>query len=132
MSAHSSVSPETLITVKASFDGNTRRFKLALKEVGPSVFQGKVLQSGLELISLVDADFRRQMRELLAVPLAQDLKFERYSDSAASYVTLDPQNTAVYKQLFRAAKAKLKLRIKVTSVVNEGLFSSDWVDRYKY
>lgn len=62
-----------------------------------------------------------QLRELLAVPQSQDVKFERYSDSAASYVTLDPQNTAVYKQLFRAAKAKLKLRIKVTSVINEGM-----------
>jgi next-to-BRCA1 protein 1 len=35
-------------------------------------------------------------------------------------VTLDPQNSGVYKQLYRAAKAKLKLRIKVTSAGNEG------------
>jgi next-to-BRCA1 protein 1 len=40
--------------------------------------------------------------------------FERFSDSAAAYVTLDPNNTAVYKQLYRAAKAKLKLRLKIT------------------
>jgi next-to-BRCA1 protein 1 len=40
--------------------------------------------------------------------------FERYSDSAASYVTLDPANTHVYKTLFRAAKAKLKLRLRAT------------------
>ncbi|KAA8905993.1 hypothetical protein FN846DRAFT_949516 [Sphaerosporella brunnea] len=100
MSASTSISPETPITVKATFDGNTRRFKVALKEVGPSVFQGK-------------------LRELLAIPQTQDVKFERYSDSAACYVTLDPQNTAVYKQLFRAAKAKLKLRIKITTVTND-------------
>lgn len=40
--------------------------------------------------------------------------FERYSDSAAAFVVLDPNNSAVYKQLYRAAKAKLKLRLKVT------------------
>jgi next-to-BRCA1 protein 1 len=40
--------------------------------------------------------------------------FERYSDSAASYVTLDPENHHVYKTLFRAAKAKLKLRLRAT------------------
>jgi next to BRCA1 gene 1 protein len=39
---------------------------------------------------------------------------ERYSDSLANYITLDSENPAVYKQLYRAAKAKLKLRIKAT------------------
>lgn len=42
--------------------------------------------------------------------------FERYSDSAAAFITLDPNNSAVYKQLYRAAKAKLKLRIKATLI----------------
>lgn len=40
--------------------------------------------------------------------------FERFSDSAGAYITLDSNNPSVYKQLYRAAKAKLKLRIKVT------------------
>lgn len=40
--------------------------------------------------------------------------FERYSDSSASFITLDSSNTSVYKQLFRAAKAKGKLRLRVT------------------
>lgn len=40
--------------------------------------------------------------------------FERYSDSAASYVTLDSEKPQVYKTLFRAAKAKLKLRLRAT------------------
>ena len=40
--------------------------------------------------------------------------FERYSDSAGQYITLDSSNPSVYKQLYRAAKAKLKLRIKAT------------------
>lgn len=42
--------------------------------------------------------------------------FERYSDSAAAYVTLDPANTHVYKTLLRAAKAKLKLRLRVSLI----------------
>lgn len=50
------------------------------------------------------------------LPEDQEVLFERYSDSAASYVTLDPTNPAVYKQLYRAAKAKLKLRIKATPI----------------
>jgi next-to-BRCA1 protein 1 len=39
---------------------------------------------------------------------------ERYSDSSASYVTLDSDKPQVYKTLFRAAKAKLKLRLRAT------------------
>jgi next-to-BRCA1 protein 1 len=57
-----------------------------------------------------------QLRALLTIPEGQEVLFERYSDSAASYVTLDPTNPAVYKQLYRAAKAKLKLRIKATLI----------------
>jgi next-to-BRCA1 protein 1 len=40
--------------------------------------------------------------------------FERYSDSATAYVVLDKGNTAVYKQLYRAAKAKQKLKLRIT------------------
>lgn len=50
------------------------------------------------------------------IPEDQTVVFERYSDSAGSYVTLDPKNPAVYKQLYRAAKAKLKLRFKATII----------------
>lgn len=42
------------------------------------------------------------------------MQFERYSDSAGTYVVLDSNNPAIYKQLYRAAKAKLKLRLKAT------------------
>lgn len=97
MSATNSVTLDSLVSVKVAYERNVRRFKLALKDVGPSMFQDK-------------------LRELLAIPATQDVKFERYSDSAGCHVTLDPENTAVYKQLFRAAKAKLKLRIRVTAL----------------
>lgn len=39
---------------------------------------------------------------------------ERYSDSAAAFVMLDSSNMAVYKQLYRAAKAKSKLKLRVS------------------
>lgn len=62
---------------------------------------------------------------MLAVGPCEKVILERYSDSAACYVTLDNNNTAVYKQLFRAAKAKSKLRIKatVTSVAPDTAFN---------
>lgn len=58
--------------------------------------------------------FLLQLRQLLSIPPNQDVLFERFSDSAGTYITLDSNNPSVYKQLYRAAKAKLKLRIKVT------------------
>lgn len=56
------------------------------------------------------------MRQLLIIPATQDIVLERFSDSAGAYITLDSNNPSVYKQLYRAAKAKLKLRIKVSTV----------------
>ena len=55
-----------------------------------------------------------QLRTLLALPPNKRVVFERYSDSAGTFITLDSANASVYKQLYRAAKAKLKLRIKAT------------------
>lgn len=55
-----------------------------------------------------------QLRNILQVQPDELVVFERYSDSAASYVTLESDKPQVYKTLFRAAKAKLKLRLKAT------------------
>jgi next-to-BRCA1 protein 1 len=55
-----------------------------------------------------------QLRSLLQVKADEQVVFERYSDSSASYVTLDSDKPQVYKTLFRAAKAKLKLRLRAT------------------
>lgn len=55
-----------------------------------------------------------QLRELLCIPAGTEVTFERYSDSAETYMLLDSENPYVYKQLYRAAKAKLKLRIKAS------------------
>lgn len=61
----------------------------------------------------------QQLRQLLGIAQNQEVLFERYSDSAAAYITLDPESSQVYKTLFRAAKAKLKLRLRAT-FVNDG------------
>ncbi|KAF5861038.1 hypothetical protein ETB97_000792 [Aspergillus alliaceus] len=92
-----SVNPSTLITVKLLYNDNTRRFKIPLKELDAHVLPQK-------------------LRQLLGVPADVNVILERYSDSAGCYIHLDSENNAVYKQLYRAAKAKLKLRIKVTEV----------------
>lgn len=42
--------------------------------------------------------------------------FERFSDSLGGYVSLDPTNREVFKSLQRAAKAKLKLKLRVREV----------------
>ena len=55
-----------------------------------------------------------QLRSLLSVAPSKEVIFERYSDSSASFITLDSSNHSVYKQLYRAAKAKGKLRLRAT------------------
>ncbi|KFY63157.1 hypothetical protein V497_02103 [Pseudogymnoascus sp. VKM F-4516 (FW-969)] len=79
---------------------SNRRFKLPLRDLGANTLPGK-------------------LRSLLQIPDSQEAIFERYSDSAADFVTLDSNNASVYKQLYRAAKAKLKLRLKVTIIDQE-------------
>jgi next-to-BRCA1 protein 1 len=91
------VGPDTLVTIKIlQNESINRRVKIPLRDLGARVFPQKI-------------------RQILAIPPHFTLSLERYSDSAASYVQLDSENPAIYKQLYRAAKAKLKLRIKVTS-----------------
>ncbi|KAF3933141.1 hypothetical protein ABW19_dt0204152 [Dactylella cylindrospora] len=94
---HVPVNPDTMITVKVSYNGGIRRFKLPLRDLGPAVLPTK-------------------LRNALAITEGQQVRFERYSDSAAAFVVLDPDNLTVYKQLYRAAKAKLKLRLKATLI----------------
>jgi next-to-BRCA1 protein 1 len=96
MASSSTTSPDTLVTIKATLDGASRRFKLPLRELGVNVLESK-------------------LRLHLGIPAGADVIFERYSDSAASYVVLDRTNISVWKQLGRAAKAKQKLKIRVTS-----------------
>ncbi|KAK0671801.1 hypothetical protein QBC41DRAFT_218619 [Cercophora samala] len=89
------VTPATLVTLKVNYHGSTRRFKLPLREMVPALLENRI-------------------RAVLNIRSDADVVFERYSDSATSYVVLDTANTAVYKQLYRAAKAKQKLKLRVT------------------
>lgn len=65
-------------------------------------------------VSVCTNSHTAQLRSLLQVKADEEVVFERYSDSSASYVTLDADKPQVYKTLFRAAKAKLKLRLRAT------------------
>ncbi|KAI1380912.1 hypothetical protein F4677DRAFT_405112 [Hypoxylon crocopeplum] len=94
MASSSTASPDTLITLKVNFDGVTRRFKLPLRELVVSTLEDK-------------------LRAFLQIPVGTVATFERYSDSAASFVVLHPANIPAYKQLYRAAKAKQKLKLRV-------------------
>lgn len=99
MASSPATNQDTLVNLKVNLEGTNRRFKLPLKDLVPSTLPDK-------------------LRTLLSIPPTSEVIFERYSDSAADFVTLDPNNASVYKQLYRAAKAKLKLRLKVT-VINQ-------------
>ncbi|TLD24507.1 hypothetical protein E2P81_ATG11843 [Venturia nashicola] len=98
MATHAPVTLDTPISIKCHIESQNRKFRLPLGDLTPQVLPGK-------------------LRDLLGIGDNQTVVFERYSDSAAAYVTLDPANTHVYKTLLRAAKAKLKLRLRV-SVIN--------------
>ena len=56
--------------------------------------------------------YAAQLRAGLQILEDEELVVERYSDSAGAYVTLDSDKPQIYKTLFRAAKAKLKLRLR--------------------
>ncbi|MBE7181675.1 MAG: hypothetical protein INR71_10800, partial [Terriglobus roseus] len=61
-----------------------------------------------------------QLRGLLNIPDEKAVSFERFSDSAGAYISLDASNSSAYRTLFRAAKAKQKLRLRA-SVPGEGI-----------
>ncbi|KAL6921795.1 hypothetical protein ACHAP8_010196 [Fusarium lateritium] len=82
------------ITVKVMFEGITRRTKMPLRDMIPGPLEANI-------------------RNFLHIPADAEVAFERYSDSAASFVLLELGNIPIYKQLYRAAKAKSKLKIRV-------------------
>jgi len=84
------------ITIKLNVDGTSRRLKLPLRDLTRDTLEPK-------------------LRHFLGIPLMATALFERYSDSAGAYIFLDPNNISVYKQLGRAAKAKQKLKLRVTT-----------------
>ncbi|VUC20246.1 unnamed protein product [Clonostachys rosea] len=126
--ASSATSLDTMITVKVHYDGITRRAKMPLRDTAPKSLEDRTLLCDLGyyglatcvgLVMAVSLLKSTQIRVFLHVPAEQKIMIERYSDSAASFVTLDPTNASVYKQLYRAAKAKSKLKLRVTRLVDE-------------
>ncbi|KAI1738043.1 hypothetical protein F4680DRAFT_460138 [Xylaria scruposa] len=99
-SSSTTATADTLITLKVNFDGATRRFKIPLRDLGSNTFEDKV-------------------RSFLQIPADTAAVIERYSDSATTFVVLSPTNVSVYKQLYRAAKAKQKLKLRVTTIPTE-------------
>lgn len=94
-STSSATTPESPINIKLVYNGATRKVKLAYRDLA---------------INSLDV----KLRGFLGIRPEDEVVFERYSDSAGSFVVLDRANTAVYKQLNRAAKAKGKLKIRAT------------------
>jgi next-to-BRCA1 protein 1 len=93
--AQAPVGPDTPISIRITVNGMPKKFKLPLADLVPQVLPGK-------------------LRTFLSIAENQAAVFERYSDSSASYVNLDPSNLHAYRTLYRAAKAKLKLRLRAT------------------
>ncbi|KAL9000587.1 MAG: hypothetical protein Q9169_000880 [Polycauliona sp. 2 TL-2023] len=116
--ANTTPTSDTPIAIKLALNnGENRRFKLALRDLGANTLPDKVSFHSIYDPHFLDSSLwlmHHQLRSLLNVPPTQTVTFERFSDSAGSYIALDSNNPAVYKQLYRAAKAKLKLRIKAT------------------
>jgi next-to-BRCA1 protein 1 len=98
MASSAPSSPDTPVTLKVNYDGATRRFKVPLRELGANSLENK-------------------LRGFLHIPFGVTITTERYSDSASTYVVLDPNNVPVFKQLYRAAKAKHKLKLRVTTSI---------------
>ncbi|KAH8840355.1 hypothetical protein MCOR27_002476 [Pyricularia oryzae] len=97
MASSSSSGPDTIINLKVSFDGVVKKVKLPLRDLAASTLANK-------------------LHETLSLHPDNTYLIERYSDSAASYVVLDPAYPAVFKQLYRAAKAKQKLKLRITTL----------------
>ncbi|KAG5983550.1 hypothetical protein E4U55_007885 [Claviceps digitariae] len=106
MSSNSHAGPDAIVTVKVTYSGVPFRAKLPLREMVPRVLE-------------------EHLRSFLPIPADTKIMIERYSDSAAAYVMLDASNLAVYKQLYRAAKAKSKLKLRVSALPNNDEVSSE-------
>ncbi|KAL1894114.1 hypothetical protein Cpir12675_003802 [Ceratocystis pirilliformis] len=63
--------------------------------------------------------FERSIRKCVPHHMG-DILIERYSDSAGRYTIVDPAIPSSYKQLYRAAKAKGKLRVRIIQVPQPG------------
>ncbi|KAG5964880.1 hypothetical protein E4U58_003012 [Claviceps cyperi] len=101
MSSKPRPGPDAVVTIKVTYLGLPFKAKLPLRDMVPRVLE-------------------EHLRSFLPIPANTSIMIERYSDSAAAYVMLDPSNMAVYKQLYRAAKAKSRLKFRVSALLDNG------------
>lgn len=111
--------PEVQVSIKLSLpvDGTNRKFKLPLRDLVAPVFADKVCRLLPHLICLMmmsDQHLLHQIRSIIQVPDNQKLLLERFSDSGNAFVPLETTNASAYKQLYRAGKAKQKLKLRAT------------------
>ncbi|PSN67961.1 hypothetical protein BS50DRAFT_551142 [Corynespora cassiicola Philippines] len=99
MATNVPVTLDTLIVIKVQFQGHSKKFKIPLRDLGANVLPEKVRDA-----PAASSLTRRPNCHTAAWP----------ADPAGAYVTLDSDKPQVYKTLFRAAKAKLKLRLRAT------------------
>ncbi|KAG5977085.1 hypothetical protein E4U56_000489 [Claviceps arundinis] len=97
MSSKPRPGPDAVVTIKVTYLGLPYKAKLPLRDMVPLVLE-------------------EHLRSFLPIPANTNIMIERYSDSAAAYVMLEPSNMAVYKQLYRAAKAKSRLKFRVSAL----------------
>ncbi|GAB7341361.1 hypothetical protein MBLNU457_7621t1 [Dothideomycetes sp. NU457] len=95
MATNVPVNGATPITIKISIGDSIKKLKLPLSDLVPEILFDK-------------------LRGLLPIPYDKEVIFERFSDSHGGFVLLQPDDVAVFKTLLRAAKAKLKLRLRAT------------------
>lgn len=85
--------------------------------VGPitlKVFMaGKDKKFEVSFLSLHSGIFFDTIRSILSIPSGEPFTIRRWSDSGATWMVLNPQDQDTWKQMLRAAKAKLKLRLRV-------------------
>jgi len=112
-----------MIAIKLSIDGVNRKFKLPLRDLVAPVFADKVshpaaiIKLGLQPSVVKSRELTHiviQINSILQVSDHQKLLLERFSDSGNAYVPLEPTNASAYKQLYRAGKAKQKLKLRAT------------------
>ncbi|CAK3949349.1 ZZ-type zinc finger-containing [Lecanosticta acicola] len=94
-SSNTPVTQDTPITIKISVNDSLKKLKLPLRDLGAATLLPK-------------------LRQVLDIKSDQHVVLERYSDSAGGYIALSEANAQAFKTLIRAAKAKLKLRLKAT------------------
>ncbi|VUC32373.1 unnamed protein product [Clonostachys rosea] len=80
-------------------------------------YEGRDCITNLFLTYLNASALENHLRALLHISDTQQLKVERYSDSASTYIPLDPNDEDAYKAFHRAATVKNWFNIRVSNYI---------------